>query len=168
MESPLVRALTVAGLTLFAALLYVLRDAKRVTYGYCEVAVGVAGLWAALSRLDADRMAVGLGIAASVYVVVRGMVNIEDGREKNREDGAEPPQAAVPSAPAAPQVREREKLPPSEPGAGGELRPATPAARRRLPGTAGGLLIVQRARRGEPPFAPRPACATPGTSTKVA
>ena len=72
MEYPLVRAVTVLGLALFARFLYLLRNAKRITYGYGEVVVGVVGLWAALSRLDADRMAVGLGIAAGVYVIVRG------------------------------------------------------------------------------------------------
>ena len=88
MEYPLARAVTVVGLALFAVFLYGLRHAKRITYGYGEVVVGVVGLWAALSRLDADRMAVGLGIAASVYVIVRGMVNIEDGRKAEREEEA--------------------------------------------------------------------------------
>jgi len=54
MEYPLVRAAAVAGLALFAVFLYVLRHAKRITYGYCEVGVGIVGLWAALSRLDAE------------------------------------------------------------------------------------------------------------------
>jgi hypothetical protein len=114
MEYPLVRALTVTGLTLFAGFLYVLRHAKRITYGYCEVAVGVVGLWAALSRLDADRMAVGLGIAASVYVIVRGMVNIADGRKASAAEAAEPPKP-VPSAPAVPPAMAPVERPPSEP-----------------------------------------------------
>ena len=119
MDSPFLRGLTVAGLALFAVFLYALRNARRITYGYCEVVVGVVGLWAALSRLDADRMAVGLGIAAGVYVIVRGMVNIEDGKKATREQAAKSSPTAVlsaPAEPAEPPVPDPEERPPGEPG----------------------------------------------------
>ncbi len=72
-------------LALVGGLLFLWRQTFRRSYGVSELGVGLFGCWATLTRNDPDRLALALGIAGSVYIIVRGLDNIWEGDKKVRK-----------------------------------------------------------------------------------
>jgi hypothetical protein len=71
--------------TAFAFFLYLLRSLARVQYGFTEIMFGVVAMIAAANTLNIrDQMqTVLIQVAASIYIVVRGLDNIKLGLDKD-------------------------------------------------------------------------------------
>lgn len=76
-----IRALTVFMLFGFAILSYRVRRDYRILYGVAETIVGLVAGWAVLRNLQADRITLTIGLAASVYFMARGIDNFQEGRK---------------------------------------------------------------------------------------
>jgi hypothetical protein len=81
-ETPARRAAVVFVLLMLAVGLHMIRARFRSAYGLAEVAVGLAACWVALQKADVGGLAIGLTLASGVYVMVRGLDNVAQGRVK--------------------------------------------------------------------------------------
>jgi hypothetical protein len=62
-----------------AYLFYTIRRDYRAPYGLAEIAMGLVACWVVLRNMQADRMTITIGLAASVYFIVRGIDNYSAG-----------------------------------------------------------------------------------------
>jgi hypothetical protein len=71
----------------FAFGLFALRKFARTTYGTIEPAFAAMSMWQLSGNLNQNKMTLTIGAVGSLYVMVRGMVNIADGQttEEDRE-----------------------------------------------------------------------------------
>jgi hypothetical protein len=73
---------------LLGGLLYWLRFKRRVEYGVIEIFVAIAAIWVAIISSESptdDLMARATAIFAGVYIMVRGLDNIEQGLKGERQ-----------------------------------------------------------------------------------
>lgn len=77
---PTAAGLTVVGVSFWAAwTLWQLRRKQRIGYGAAEVLFGLGAAGVLAQHRPGDILTTGISIAAAVYVVVRGLDNIENG-----------------------------------------------------------------------------------------
>jgi hypothetical protein len=64
--------------------LYILRSLARVQYGFTEIMFGIVAMFAAsnATKLQTDKQTMALQVAASIYIVIRGLDNVRAGIEK--------------------------------------------------------------------------------------
>lgn len=70
-----VRVLVLICLTGIAFLFHRIKRASTEAYGFAEIIMGMVASWIVLRNMQADRMTVTIGLAASVYFIVRGFDN---------------------------------------------------------------------------------------------
>jgi hypothetical protein len=80
--SPLARIAVVGALFVLSLLLYLIRQSYRVLYGIVEVVLGLLGCWITLGSQATDRLTISVGVAGSVYIVIRGFDNYFQGRKQ--------------------------------------------------------------------------------------
>ena len=74
-----VRVIAVVCLAGIAYLFYTIRRDYRAPYGLAEIVMGIVACWVVLRNMQADRMTITIGLAASVYFIVRGIDNYSAG-----------------------------------------------------------------------------------------
>lgn len=70
-----VRVIAVVCLAGIAYLFYTIKRDYRAPYGLAEIVMGIVACWVVLRNVQADRMTITIGLAASVYFIVRGIDN---------------------------------------------------------------------------------------------
>jgi hypothetical protein len=68
-----------------AWLLFYVRQLARTLYGIGEFCIGVTICWVFLSRAPNDTAGVTLGLIGGVYIIIRGLDNIAEGRKLTDE-----------------------------------------------------------------------------------
>jgi hypothetical protein len=64
------------------SLLYLLRERKRIWYGAIEVSFSLAYGWYAINKVASVGYVETISVIASIYLVVRGIDNVMEGRKK--------------------------------------------------------------------------------------
>ncbi len=81
-----VRLYLIFGAAGIALTLYELRSRRRILYGAIEIALGLGIAWQASARLGGERggLAEYLAFVGAIYVMVRGIDNVSQGKEASR------------------------------------------------------------------------------------
>jgi|SRR5579859_7219076 len=84
-HSPWERAAVTTALAVLGFLLYLARRFARLWYGAAETVVGIAFCWAGLGSVSAISWASAGSVVGGVYVIVRGLDNLQQGVEMRRD-----------------------------------------------------------------------------------